>query len=285
MSRSLSQDLIWAGGRLHQGSATVDAADRGLLLGDGLFETLLVVNRSPVLRDEHVERLLASAAALRFSLPAGFLDDLDTALDATLAALPQTVASLRITLTRGVGPRGLEPPPDGIPTLLLQAALFDPSAVVTAGAAILDAPRIDPLDPLAGHKSTSALRWVLARMRAQARGADVALLRTVAGDMAEADFANLFLVAGDKVVTPPLSRGVLPGVTRAWAIDALRADARLLIERPCEADELLGAAEVFLTSSLIGVRPLRSIDGRSLPARAPVAAWLQSQYARLAGLE
>ena len=276
--------MVWANGALRPGDLAIAPSDRGLLLGDGLFETILAVGRRPVLFQEHVERLLRSAATLEFDLPERFLVQLDAAVAAVLEALPATPAALRLTVTRGGGPRGLGLPDPQAPVLLLAGAPYRAAEVRTDRAALLDAPRLDPLDPLAPHKSTSALRWVEARARARARGADLALLRTIDGDVAEADFANLFLVEADGVVvTPPLSRGVLPGVTRAWAIASLRAAAKIVLERPLEADDLTAAAEVFLSASLIGVRPLARIDDRSLPREAPCAAWLQDAYRRLAG--
>jgi len=284
-------EIAWLNGRLvGEGDAVgLDIHDRGLLLGDGLFETLLLVDGRPVLLEEHLERLLASAAALGFDLPDGFVPGLDEGLEAVFEAVADDgaawgrTASLRITLTRGPGPRGLVPPTTVQPTLLLQAAPADPDAGALARAAIIDVPRIDPLDPLAGHKTTSALRWVLARRAARKRGADVALLHTTGGDVAEADAANLFVVIADAVMTPPLSRGVLPGTTRAWAIATLRAAHRVVIERPVEAAELLSAGEVFLTSSLLGVRSLGAIDGATLPGHPQVGAMLRARWRRFTG--
>ena len=272
--------VLWLNGTLSHGDALTSVRDRGLLLGDGLYETALVINRRPLLWEQHLQRLLASAAALAFPLPDGFVATVDAALDTVLAALPPNECWLRLTLTTGAGARGLPRPPDPSPTLLLQAAPYDRDAVHIHSAAVLDAPRVDPLDPLAGHKTTSAMRWVLARRQAMARGADCALVRTIHGDLVEADFASVFVVAGDSIATPALSRGALPGVTRAWALDRLRALGRYGVERTLEVDELAAADEVFLTSSLVGVTALRTIDGRAFPAHTPTAGLLAREYRR-----
>ena len=272
--------MIWLNGALSQGDAVISVRDRGLLLGDGLYETTLVVDGRALLWERHLQRLLSSAAALRFPLPDGFVETLDEALACVLRALPGGECWLRLTLTSGSGARGLLRTATPAPTLLLQAGPYHRDAVHIDSAAVLDAPRVDPLDPLAGHKTTSALRWVLARQRATARGTDCALLRTIHGDLVEADFANVLVVSGESLATPALSRGALPGVTRAWALDRLRALGRYVVERTLEVDELTAADEVLLTSSLVGVIALRSVDGRPLPAPTPTADLLAREYRR-----
>ncbi len=141
---------------------------------------------------------------------------------------------------------------------------------------MIDAPRIDPAHPLSGHKTLSALPWVQARAAARVLGAGVALLRTLDGDVCEADAANLFVVLNDTVVTPGVDTGVLPGITRARCLEALRRAGRPVEERSLAPDELGAVAEAFLTSSLDGVRPLKSVGSRSLVAPGPTAVWLAS---------
>jgi branched-chain amino acid aminotransferase len=257
-------------------AAAALAADRGLLLGDGLFETVLVEQGRAALLARHLARLAASAAQLGFELPAD-------AGDAVLGALPGLCAdegrparaALRVVLTRGAW-CGLEPGPGAPPTLLCVLRAL-PAAGVPAppvAAVVVGAPRIDPRSPLAGHKTLSALPFVEARRRARAAGAERALLTTVDGDVAEADAANLFAVVGGRVVTPALDRGVLPGITRARCLAALRAAGHAADERRLAVDELLAADEAFLTSSLDGVRPLASVDSVALRAPGRFAGWL-----------
>ena len=279
-----SPGTLWFNGRLYPAAASLPAlaADRGLLLGDGLFETVLVRRGIPVLWEAHRERLQRSARALAFPLPDAFAPTLDGAVLELKAALPGlTLGVLRVTLTRGPGPRGLLPPDEAAPTLLLRLDPYDPASAVLRTAVVIDAPRLDPLDPLAGHKTTSALRWIVARQRARRAGADVALLPTIEGDIAEADCANLFAVVDGAVVTPPQSRGVLPGITRAFALAHLALDGRPAVERAIDRRDLARASEVFLTSSLLGVQALAVVDGRSLPEAALTVSVLAAAYAAL----
>jgi branched-chain amino acid aminotransferase len=268
---------VWWGGRVADDGEVPLAGDRGLLLGDGLFETVLVVDGIARHLDRHLARLAASAAALRLPLPESLASTVAGTLGEMVAreGRPRRGA-LRITVTRGSG-RGLTPS-GGLPGLVLGFGALPvcgrDEIAQPAAARIVAAPRIDPRDPLAGHKVLSYMPRVHARREAIERGADVALLTTVDGDVCEADAANLFVVVGGEVVTPPLDRGVLPGITRARCIDALARAGRPSLERPISVGELARADEVFLTSSLDGVRPVSSVDGHGLAAPGPVARWL-----------
>jgi branched-chain amino acid aminotransferase len=148
---------------------------------------------------------------------------------------------------------------------------------------IVDQPRIDPNNLLSGHKTTSSMWRVLAHETARNHGADLALMMTIDGDVAEADTACLFAVIDDVVVTPPLDRGILPSTTRAFIIAALEGAGRRWEERRLLPEELGNASEVILSSSVTGVRALAAIDGHSLDAAAPVAEWLDERYEALEG--
>ncbi len=271
---------LWRGGALWRDGdppppavgATL-AQDRGLLLGDALFETLLVQRGHAPFLTPHLARLRGSAEALAFALPRAFEGTVEGAIEDLVAALPPADRmALRLTLTRGPGPRGLDVPADPHPTLLLRLA---PAAPPPSGerAIIVDQPRVDPAHPLAGHKHTSRLELVWARRTARAAGGDLALLQSPAGGVVEADSANVFAVIDGVVVTPPLACGILPGITRAWVRDYCRAHGIPTAERPLSRDDLARATEVFLTSAIAGVRPLATIDQQRFSA-SPVAGGL-----------
>lgn len=245
------------------------ANDRGLLLGDGLFETALAIAGAPRFWDRHMARLRASAASIGLAIPAG----LDAWIDEALPDLwsregSPPKAALRLTVTRGAG-RGLDPPAGpGRAVLSLDAMAGAPLAPARAHLAAW--PRIDPADPLAGKKITSALGRVEARRVARARGADLALLASIDGDWVEADAYNLFAVIDGEVVTPPLDRGALPGITRARALAALPSLGCRASERRIVSSELWAASEVFVTSSLAGARAVTSIDEHAYQAPGAV---------------
>ncbi len=127
----------------------------------------------------------------------------------------------------------------------------------------------DPNGPLVGLKTISyaAERLLLARARAQ--GADEALRRNLAGRIGEGTRSNLFLFEGDRLVTPPLSEGLLAGITRWFLIRIAPENGFTPAEEPVPVDRLLGADEAFLASTLRGVVPLVALDGKPIGAGEP----------------
>jgi len=248
---------LWLDGRLEAAtSASIRPGDRGLLLGDGLYETLLVRGGQPLRLAAHLRRLAQGAAVLRLPLPEL---DLGAALAATLAANDLAAGSLRLTLTRGSGPRGLAPPAEVRPTLLITAAPASAPPPPARGVIARSTCR-NERSPLAGVKSLNCLDAILARLEAAERGADEAILLNTAGRVAEATAANLFAVIGGRLLTPPLAEGALPGVMRAAILESEGSEA------PLTPADLAGAEELFLTSSL-SIRPLASLEGRALATR------------------
>ena len=279
----------WRDGEAPPAEAAV-LHDRGFVLGDGLFETMLLRDGLPILWRAHIDRLLRTTEALHFPV----IEDLDgVARDATeqlVAAGDEATrrrATLRVTLTRGGGTAyGLDAGEDPQPTLLMRltAATRKSRAVEHRETAwIVDQPRIDPGNVLSGHKTTSSMWRVLAHENARKQGADLGLMKTIEGDVGEADTACVFVVIDDVVVTPPLTRGILPSTTRTFVIEQLDAEGRAFEERRVAPEELYTAQEVILSSSVSGIRALGAVDGNPLPDDAPVATWLDERYEGLAG--
>ena len=259
--------------------------DRGLLLGDGLFETVAVRKDRPVLLAEHLVRLTASATALSFPLPPGFEHQVGEAVRNLVGIIPgHELCALRITVTRGGGTEfGLDPPAEQHPTLLVRLTPVPDGIHSEARAWIVDWPRTDPAEVLSGYKTTSSMWRIVAHQSARSHGANLAILTTIDGDIAEADTASVFAVIGGTVVTPPLSRGILAGTVRAFCLRELEAAKRPFEERILLREEIETASEVFVTSSVSSIRPLRTLQGRELPQASPVADWLRELYEALPG--
>ncbi|WP_159715517.1 aminotransferase class IV [Geminicoccus flavidas] len=256
-------DWLWQDGRLRPAQeACIDPADRGLLLGDGLFETMRASGGRVPLLHLHTARLAASAGALGIPLPCD-LAGLELAISDLLARTGLADAAVRLTLTRGAGPRGLLPPEPCRPMLLLRAFPSSGSAPAPAQAVTAAIPR-NERSPLSRIKSLGCLDQILCLRAALASSANEAILLNTRGDLACATSANLFLVKDGTLVTPDIGSGVLPGITRARLMAALPAQ-----ERPLRRDELLAADEAFLTNCLIGVRPLLSLDGQPIGTGQP----------------
>ena len=254
--------VIHLNGRLvPESEARIDPADRGLTLGDGLFETLRVRDGRLLRLSRHLARLRAGAAVLGLDVPCSD-QDLGRHLAETLAANGLHDGALRLTLTRGPAGRGLLPPAGTDPTLMITASALDAPAA-PASAIIATVTRRNEHSPLAGCKCLNFLDNILARQEAEKRGADEALLLNTAGRLAEASAANLFLVLDGELLTPPLADGALPGVMRADVMERLGGR-----ESPLAPADLSRASEAFLTNSLT-IRPLTRVDGVPLGGGRP----------------
>lgn len=260
---------VWRNGEIVESAAAIDAHDRGVLLGDGLFETLAVIERMPLRLARHLSRLRQGADALAIPLPHGGAGISD-AVTALLEAENVDEGSVRITLLRGPGPRGVLPPLDVSPTLVISAfagkvGMAEPVRMMVAATT-----RRNEFSPLSEIKSTNYLDSIIAVREARASGADDAVMLNTMGHVAEAAWANIFCRKGDVLATPPVGDGALAGIMRACVMEYETVREKSLV-----ADDLYAADEIFLTSSL-SIRPVVEIDGHVIGngTAGPVAARL-----------
>ena len=267
-----SGPVAWVDGRLLGADVpALPVSDRAFQLGDGVFETLRVRRGIPIELDGHLRRLRGGLEVLEIRLTWSDAD-IAAAISATVAVNAPEDAAVRVTVSRG-GPasRGLLPGGwrDLHATLVVQAwpNPGPPLALVERGVrAIVSAARRDPGNPLAGVKTVSRAEFVWTRLEADRAGVDDAISLTLDGHVAEATTASVALVMGNVLRTPPLSTGVLAGTTRDWLLGADGAAAVGLV--PGEAafglEELLGADEAILCSSVAGILPIVEVDGRAV---------------------
>jgi branched-chain amino acid aminotransferase/4-amino-4-deoxychorismate lyase len=240
----------------------IETDDRGLLLGDGLFETVLWLE-GLIDFAAHARRLQRGCGVI--GLPAPETEVLESAAIVAVraAGLEGERAAVRLTWTAGSGGRGLDRPESMTPRLIVSAARSapptGPARLVTSDIARNDR------SPASRLKAMAYLDNVLARRAARALGADAALMLNTRGEIACADAANLFWFEGAALVTPALACGVLDGITRAGVIVRARAAGLEVREVRTLRRTLDDATGLFLTSSLIGKRPVSHLDG------APIA--------------
>ncbi len=263
---------IWLNGNIIDAVGALDADDRGVLLGDGIFETLPIIDGAPLRWWRHLARLRHGAQTLGIPIP-GTLENLEAAIYDLAVVQGVDEGSVRVTLLRGPGPRGVLPPLHATPTLMIAVhagvvGRADPMRVIVA-----QSTRRNARSPLSQIKNTNYLDAILARQEADMAGCDDAVMLNTSDAVAEATGANVFCVIGGEIVTPPPSDGALPGIMRACIMET-----EAVFERTLAVDDLYRAEEIFLTSSL-SVRPVIEIDGRAVGAKnaSPVAT-------RLAGM-
>ena len=258
----MSNAVLWLNGQLvpvHE--AKVSPLDHGLLVGDGVFETLRVYDGVPFAWTRHHRRLVRSAAGLGLTAPGS--RELRAAVDAVLSANRMKDGRVRLTVTGGPSPVGSERG-DGPATVLVvgaPATPWPPSVDVV----IVPWTRNEH-GAVAGLKTTSYAENVRALAYARERDAGEAIFLNTRGEVCEATGSNVFVVRDGVVLTPPAHAGCLLGVTRALVLE-LCADNGI----PAEETELAPAAlenaeEAFLTSSTREVQPVGRVDGGALPA-------------------
>jgi len=243
---------------------------RGLLLAEGVFETVLVLGTRPQLLAAHLQRWQNGAALLGLAPPPSQAQ-IDKLLQQAIARSGIDTGALRLNWCRGSAPRGLAPPEPAT-----QPAAQSPAALFWLQLSAM-APAFDPVrvivSPSEQRQATSLLSRcksfgygsaLIARRQAHAAGADDALLASSAGGLCCSTAANLLIHSDKGWLTPPLSSGCLPGIMRQQALAC-----GLVQEAPISTADLLDSSGAVLLNSL-GCRPIRRADGTSIGPRATV---------------
>jgi branched-chain amino acid aminotransferase/4-amino-4-deoxychorismate lyase len=239
----------------------IPADDRGFTLGDGLFETVLAEDGRLVAWDAHIVRLGRGAAALGLPAPDQAAARLEA--EAALAGLGAQRAAVRLSWSAGSGGRGLDRAASSRPRLTVTAA---PAPAPVGPARLVWATvRRNEHSPASRHKTLAYLDNVLARREAAAAGGDEALMLNTAGQVACAAAANVFWVREGALYTPSLACGVLDGIVRAEVLEVARAAGTPVHEVSAPPEAVADADEVFLTNSLIRIRPAFLGDPRDQP--------------------
>lgn len=254
--------------------------DRGLLLGDGLFETLLWLPDGPVMFDAHAERMIRGCEVL--GLPAPEPDALLEAATRAAASIDAPRIAVRLTWTAGSGGRGLDRPAKVEPRLIASGA----AAPKPEGAASLVTSTIrrNQGSPASRLKTLAYLDNVLARREARAAGADEALMLNTAGEVACAAVANLFWFEEGDLLTPALDCGVLDGIVRGEVLRVATSVGVKAREVHASRADLDRASGLFLTNSLTGIRAVASLDGRPVGPHPGFEALKAALAAQLSGI-
>ncbi|MFN8588499.1 MAG: aminotransferase class IV [Candidatus Eisenbacteria bacterium] len=274
------EGALWANGRIVRGDdAAISLFDRGARDGGGIFETLRVYGGEPFAWQRHMERFVLAAAELGFPVPPKPAEWRD-AIAALLTEAKLSDAVVRLTVTRGIA--GGRPTRAGAwaEAQPLTARLW--RGTRTGAATAMVSPLVADLGWMAAYKTTSRMAWDLAREQALAAGVDEALLVSSAGELLEGAASNVFVVKNGEVRTPPLASRVLPGVTRAIALELCAELGVPAREARLTPADLHDADEAFLTNSVQEILPLTALDGRALRSRATAERLLAAYRARVA---
>ena len=273
---SQGRALVWIDGApVDAAEARVPVFDRGFLYGDSVYEVLRTFGGKPHALGDHLDRLERSASRLMMQIPSRA--EIERALAETLRAAAEPDAYVRIIVTRGAGEIGLDPALADAPRLIImvrpvklpERAQYDDGVEVAVVTRSRSAAPGQPgaLDPQV--KSGNYLVSVLAVAEARRRGAYEAILTDSVGRVTEGGSSNLFLVRGGRIATPPVSAGLLEGITRGKVIALARAGGLAVDELPLWPVDLHRADEAFLTSSVRGILPIVRADGQPIAGGKP----------------
>jgi D-alanine transaminase len=281
--------IAYINGRyLPRAEAKVSVEDRGYQFADGVYEVCEV--RGGLLVDEsrHMARLARSLGELRIAPPMSFLA-LGVVLRETVRRNRVHDGIVYVQITRGVARRDFPfPPPGTPPSLVVTARSNDPARLEQSAADGIAVITVSDMRwKRVDIKSVGLLPNVLAKQAAREQGAREAWLVDAQGRITEGASSNAWIVSRDgTLITRPLGSDILPGITRAVVLDAVKAQGIAFEERAFTIEEAYAAREAFVTSASQLVQPVIRIDGRPVGNGAPglVATALRRDYRRYAEL-
>jgi 4-amino-4-deoxychorismate lyase len=264
-----------------QPADSVSVLERGLHYGDGLFETIAVLNGEARLLGRHLQRLATGCERLGLRAEPA---QIGAEVRAAAAEMPRAVIKVLLTrgraLARGYALSGAEIPTRI--TLRYPWPAEDPAAARAGARVRIATLRLGENPALAGVKHLNRLEQVLARREWSDPGIMDALMFSHSGDLISGTMTNVFIVRDATLFTPRLERCGVAGVMRATVLALAAAGGVPARECALSAQDLAAAEELFLTNALIGIRPVRELEGAALPL-GPLTRRLRAELARLLG--
>ena len=266
---------VWIDGKLYdKADAKVSVYDHGLLYGDGVFEGIRVYNGRIFECSAHIERLWASAKAIRLNIPIS-REQMCSAIEETVKANSFRDCYVRAVVTRGPGDLGINPQKSPRPCVFIITDLISvyPKEAYEKGIAIITSSviRNHPNALSARIKSLNYRNNVLAKIEANDAGVAEAVMLNHEGYISECTADNIFIVRRGQVQTPAMTEGLLEGITRGVMLELCRRMNLPYVEKRLERYDLYTADECFLTGTGAEVIPVTKIDGREIGTGQPGA--------------
>jgi branched-chain amino acid aminotransferase len=261
--------IFYNGEYLSEENVKISPFDHGLLYGDGLFEGIRAYNNRVFKLHEHIERLYSSSHT--FLIPLERYYSPGQMAEHVLETVRRNRLQdgyIRITVTRGIGlgldPKAFEDRPPTVMVMASSLSLYPKSCYeegMTTVTVAVRLPAPDAIDPRI--KSTGKyVNNIWAKFLANQYGADEGIMLTTAGYVAEATGDNIFVIKNGKLLTPPVYIGILPGITRATAMELAAKEGIPVEERMMTLFDIYNADEAFLTGTAAEVVPMVTCDGR-----------------------
>ncbi len=282
---------VYISGKLFdKDDAKISVYDHGLLYGDGVFEGIRSYGGRVFRLDRHLDRLYASARAIRLEIPMA-MDAMAKAVRDTLQVNDITDGYIRLVVTRGAGYLGLDPRKTSNPQVIIITDHIElyPAELYEKGLAIVTASTIrnhpNAVNPRI--KSLNYLNNILAKIEGVDGGAPEALMLNHKGEVAECTGDNIFLVRRGELLTPPTDAGILEGITREAVIELARSAGRTVREIALTRHDVYTTDECFLTGTAAEVIAVVKCDGRAIGngQPGPVTRELRQRFVELTRTE
>ena len=276
--------IVYLNGKfINEEEAKISIFDHGFLYGDGVFEGIRAYNGRIFALDEHVERFYESAQCIQLELPLS-RDEMKKAIIETVRRNHLTDAYIRPVASRGKGTLGLDPGNCQEPTLVIIADSetrhpedAGQTSVNEKGIKVITSSyRRNGHDVLSPRiKSTNYLNNILAKLQANGAGAQDAIMLNSQGFVCELTGDNIFMVKNSRLMTPPLSCGLLEGITRQTVLRIAREEGVDTAEEPLTLHDLYTGDECFCTATRIEILPIVRIDSRPIGSGSPGAVTIK----------
>jgi branched-chain amino acid aminotransferase len=257
--------------------AVISVFDHGFLYGEGIYETLRTYGGRPFLLQRHMRRLRQSARLIALDVPFTN-DELTLRIAATTSAAGASAAVrpdwyVRVILTRGVGDLTYDPAATPAPSLIIIVKphvepaheLYASGVRVILSSVMRNHP--DSVSPMI--KSNNLLNCALAMQEGIRHGAYEVLMRNYRGELAEGALSNIFIVKDGTALTPPVSVGLLPGVTREFVFEVGMAAGIPVREQILRDDDIHAADEMFLTGTTREIMAISRVGDRAVGSGVP----------------
>jgi len=247
-----------------QDQAVTSIYDHGFLYGDGVFEGIRAYNGRVFRLDEHIDRLYDSAMAIMLDIPLS-KDEMKQAILETIRVNDLVDAYIRPIVSRGIGDLGLDPRKCPVPNVFIicqpWGAMYGDLYGKGLSAVTVTVRRNAPESLSPNIKSLNYLNNILAKIEANQKGGDEAIILDVRGNISEGSGDNIFLIKNGTILTPQVMNN-LRGITRAAAIKIAQDLGYPLLETDLGLFDLYTADEVFVTGTAAEIAPITTVDGR-----------------------
>lgn len=252
--------MININGELLTSETQLSVYNRSFLYGDGVFETLKIVNNKILFFEDHYFRLMASLRIVRMEIPMKFtMEYLESEVLTLVNTLKiQNSSRVRINVFRNEG--GFYAPKDNSVSFVITAqplensmySIEDKNYEVDLYKDFMVAKQL-----LSTLKTTNKIIHVTASVFAKENALENCLLVNTDKNVIEATNGNLFMLTGNKLITPPISEGCLNGIMRKQILDLAKKQENIeVIEESISPFELQKADELFITNVISGIQPI-----------------------------